>query len=439
MKFAFKTTDSYVLFLFLLINMFGIMECVAQQRHGKAGRFASYEGLVMAGYQGWFRTPQDGSGRSFEHYGPNGKFEQGNATVDLWPDTKEYTKTYETSFKNADGSAARVFSSYDKSTTELHFKWMKEYGVDGVFMQRFYGVTKDKSPDNPSDVILRNALEAAQKNDRAIAVMYDLSGLPAVNGNCSSIIEDWKRLVDNLKVTSFGAKQNYLFHNGKPVVAIWGLGFPDRPYNIREIGINRLIDFLKNDPIYGGCAVMLGVPTYFRELDKDCLPDPYLHELIRNADIVQPWMVQRFTPLVHNFSDHFRDHVVRDLEWTKQNNVDYVPTVYPGFSWQNLATANNGLAKYTAYDAIPRLKGRFYWDMIYNAIKGGSKMLYVAMFDEIDEATAIFKIANDPPQTTQTKFVGNEGMPSDHYLFLTGKAAQMLRNEIPLTAEMPTR
>ena len=83
--------------------------------------------------------------------------------------------------------------------------------------------------------------------------------------------------MDELKITSQGTNQTYLYNHGKPLVAIWGLGFPDRPYNIRNIGIERLIDFLKHDPQYGGCAVMLGVPTYFRDLDIDCLPDPYIY------------------------------------------------------------------------------------------------------------------------------------------------------------------
>ncbi|MFC2116045.1 glycoside hydrolase family 71/99-like protein, partial [Bacteroidota bacterium] len=327
----------------------------------------------------------------------------------------------------------------DKSTVDLHFKWMKEYGIDGVFMQRFFRVAKDRNPDKAGNIILRNALEASEKYGRAIAVMYDLSGLKAEGEDCSAIIEDWKQLVDEMKVTNRGEDQNYLYHNGKPLVTLWGLGFPDRPYDIRKIGVNRLIDFLKNDPVYGGCSVMLGVPTYFRSLNRDCLPDPYLHELIRSADIVLPWMVQRFTPLLHKEHDRYRDHVIEDIAWCNKQGVDYVPIVYPGFSWRNLSLSKPDLARHTAYGAIPRLGGRFYWDLIHGAVEAGAEMLYVAMFDEVDEGTAIIKISDNPPDGPGYRFVDNDGMPADHYLWLTGKAGQLLRNEIPNTLEIPER
>ena len=412
----------------------------AQTRHSETSQFTSYRGLVMAGYQGWFRAPGDGSGSQWGHYGSDGQFDAEHNTIDFWPDVSDYEKTYETSFKYPDGRPARVFSSVDKSTTDLHFRWMKEYGVDGVFMQRFFNVARNyDDPDKTQDVILRNAFEAAEKYDRSIAVMYDLSGLRAGEDDCSAIIEDWKRLVDSMKVTSRGENQNYLYHDGKPLVTIWGLGFPDRPYDIRNIGVNRLIDFLKNDPEYGGCAVMLGVPTYFRELNKDCLPDPYLHELIRSADIVLPWMVQRFTPLLHKDEIRYRDHVMADIDWCEANGVDYIPIVYPGFSWHNLSKRNPGLARHTSYGAIPRLGGKFYWDLIYNAINAGAEMLYVGMYDEVDEGTAIIKVTDNPPNSESAHFVGNDGVKSDHYLFLTGQAARMLRHEMPLTEKMPSR
>lgn len=422
-------------FIFLL--GFGLN---AQKKHAKTTKYPSYKGLVMAGYQGWFRAEGDGSDSGWGHYGRQGKFDTEHNTIDFWPDVAEYEKTYKTAFKYPDGKNAEVFSSVDKSTTDLHFKWMKQYGVDGVFMQRFFGVARrHKDSNKPQDQILRNALNAAKENQRAIAVMYDLSGLKADGEDCSSVIEDWKMLVDKLKVTSQGEGQTYLHHNGKPLVAIWGVGFPDRPYNTRKIGINRLIDFLKNDPEYGGCAVMLGVPTYFRELNKDCLPDPYLHEVIESVDIVLPWMVQRFTPLVHKVGDHLRDHIIADIKWAKERDIDYVPVITPGFSWRNLSLNEPDLAKYTAYGAIPRLGGRFYWGQMATAITAGADMVYVAMFDEVDEGTAIFKVSDYPPNSDKAHFVGNDGVPSDHYLWLTGLGAKMLRKEIPLSLEMPKR
>ncbi|MCD8260989.1 MAG: hypothetical protein LUD15_05445 [Bacteroides sp.] len=52
----------------------------------------------------------------------------------MWPNVSEYEKSYPTPFQLADGSSASVFSSYNESTVRTHFRWMKEYGIDGVFM-----------------------------------------------------------------------------------------------------------------------------------------------------------------------------------------------------------------------------------------------------------------------------------------------------------------
>jgi len=50
------------------------------------------------------------------------------------------------------------------------------------------------------------------------------------------------------------------------------------------------------------------------------------------------------------------------------------------------------------------------------------------MFDEIDEGTAIFKCTNNiPVNNGEAKFVDYEGVAPDHYLWLTGKAAELLK------------
>jgi len=427
----FKAT---LLALVIAVGMF-VSEVNAQkQKHATSTNYPSYKGMIMAGYQGWFRGPD----RNFGHYGLGGKFDETHCKIDAWPDVSEYEKTYETSFVHADGTKARVFSSTDKSTTDLHFKWMKEYGIDGVYMQRFFGSTKHKRDDAPENVVLKNAFNAASVNNKAIAVMYDLSGLRGSGEDCSSIIEDWKYLVDQLKVTDQAGNKTYLHHNGKPVVAIWGIGFPDRPYNIRNIGLERLFDFLKNDPEYGGCAIMIGVPTFWRTLESDCINDPYLHTLIKQVDIVLPWTVQRFTPLLHNDMDRFRDLIIGDMAWCRQNNIDYVPCVTPGFSWHNLSKGEFP-DDIKPVASIPRQGGRFLWQQFSTAMLAGAEMIYVAMFDEVDEGTAIFKCSDNPPVSNEAKFIDMDGMPSDHYLWLTGEATKMMRKEIPLSIKMPKR
>jgi hypothetical protein len=382
----------------------------------------------MAGYQGWFRPQKDGISYPDET----------QIRIDMWPDVSEYEKTYPTGLKLADGTTARFFNSADKSTVDLHFKWMKEYGLDGVFIQRFFNSTKQGNQRSKTTVVLKNALAAASKYERAIAVMYDLSGLKASGEDCSSIIEDWKYLVDSLRVTNQEGAKTYLHYNGKPLVTIWGVGFPDRPYNIRNIGLQRLMDFLKNDPVYGGCAVMLGVPTFWRDLNADCINDPYLHDLIKQADIVLPWTVQRFSPLLHNDMDRYRDLMLGDIKWCKENKIDYVPCVCPGFSWHNLSLSEFP-DDIKPVGSIPRQGGRFYWQQISTAILAGADMLYVAMFDEVNEGTAIFKCTNNPPVSKVAQFIDMDGKPSDHYLWLTGEAAKMLRKEKPLSLKMPER
>ena len=92
----------------------------------------------MCGYQGWFRAEGDGSGEGWSHYSERGALAATTLHPDFWPDVSEYKKTYPTSLTNKDGTIARVFSSVDQSTTDLHFQWMQQYGIDGVFVQRFF-------------------------------------------------------------------------------------------------------------------------------------------------------------------------------------------------------------------------------------------------------------------------------------------------------------
>jgi hypothetical protein len=121
--------------------------------------------------------------------------------------------------------------------------------------------------------------------------------------------------------------------------------------------------------------------------------------------------------------------------------MDYLPVIFPGFSWHNLMAGRGQQAK---TDAIPRLGGDFLWSQARTRIAAGSNMLYVAMFDELDEGTAIFPCTNDPP--AGALFVrpgltapGVKPLPSDHYLWLAGQIGKALRRQIPLSLSPPTR
>jgi hypothetical protein len=197
----------------------------------------------------------------------------------------------------------------------------------------------------------------------------------------------------------------------------------------------RLIELFKSDSQFGGCSVLLGVPAYWRTLDRDTVSDPAFHCLLTTADVISPWTVGRYNSPAAAAA-HVTHTMTADLAWCRTHNLDYLPVAFPGFSWHNLSASRGQTAR---LNAIPRLGGRLLWSQCYHAHRAGAKMLYVAMFDELDEGTAIFKCRNDPP-IGQSAFVSEPDLPSDHYLWLTGMAGRLLRGELVTEADdLPRR
>ena len=283
----------------------------------------------MCGYQGWHAAEGDGCGRGWYHWTGRNGFKPGSTNVDLWPDVSELDpdERYATAFKTADGKAAEVYSAFNAKTVIRHFQWMQEYGIDGVFVQRFAGEVFNPPGLRQFNTVLDHCREGANKYGRTYAVMYDLSGMRA--GQMGKVMEDWKLLTEKMQITKDPA---YLHHNGKPVVAVWGFGFSDgRKYTLKE-GL-ELVSFLKSKE-GGECTVMLGVPTYWRTLERDAVNDKTLLELISKADIVSPWTVGRYgTP--EQAANYAKKTMAPDIAWCKENEKDYLPVVFPGFSWHN--------------------------------------------------------------------------------------------------------
>lgn len=385
-------------------------------------QYNSFKGLIMAGYQGWFNAPGDGSGRGWYHYKGRDGFHPGSCSVDLWPEVSEYKKLYKTDFSFADGSPAYLFSSNDESTVDVHFKWMKEYGLDGVFMQRFVGEIRNESGLSHFNKVLNSAMKAANKYERAICVMYDLSGMRP--GDEQMLLKDIGDIAKRHFLKDHAKNPSYLYHNGKPLVTVWGVGFNDhRQYGLKEAEV--IIDGLKKQ----GFSVMLGVPTHWRELSGDTKSDPHLHDLIKKCDIIMPWFVGRYN---ENQYSGYQKLIKDDIKWAKQNKVDYAPLAFPGFSWGNMKGHQNNTP-------IQRNKGSFFWKQLSGAINLGAKMIYIAMFDEIDEGTAIFKCAKKVPVGASIFVPIEDGVECDHYLWLAGEAGKMLRKEKPLEMNQPKR
>ena len=373
-------------------------------------------GKVMTGYQGWFNAPGDGAGFDWRHFGDT----PGNVDFEMWPDMTELGpgERFPTHFKHKDGQVAELFSSYKEATVLRHFKWMRDYGLDGVFLQRFASQLRDPQRKNHVDAILGHVRKGAKEYGRVYGMMYDLSAVK--EGHMQPVIDDWKWLVDNTHLTK---DDRYVRHNGKPVVVLWGLGFSGRRDPLLDDGL-KFVQFLKNDPVYGGNVVMIGVPWQWRTTDTALIPFAKMKALIAAADIVSPWSVGGpHTP--EEIPKKYETVVRPDIEWCKAHDKEYMPVVFPGFSWYNLRRGTE------PSNPIPRQGGRYLWTHYLEAKRADATMVYQAMFDEVDEGTAIFKVTNDPPDGAgKSQFVTYEGLPSDFYLKLVGQAGRLIRGEI---------
>ena len=383
-------------------------------------------GRVFCGYQGWFRAEGDGAGLGFSHYTQRGKFEPGQCSIDLWPDLSEYTaeEKFATPFRHADGSVAHVFSSVHPATVDRHFKWMADFDLDGAFVQRFavLGAKKQRSyrkvwADNRKLMLCR---DAANRHGRCYALMYDLSGMH--DDDFERLAQDWKQLRRNMQLGTDPNDGAYLQLNGKPLVAIWGVGFKGRAYSLEKTA--WFIRLLKHNPEWGGMSIMLGVPYHWREqgAQSDAVTDPELHDVLAMADVLSPWSVGRYRN-EREIVDHMLPHQQADRHWCASRKINYLPVLFPGFSWRNMQGSDEGF--------IPRNKGHFFWQQFVAARAAGGDAAYIAMFDEIDEGTAIFKCTNNPP-VGASLFQTYEGLPPDHYLWLSREGRRLLRGALPV-------
>ncbi|MCK5174325.1 MAG: PASTA domain-containing protein, partial [Planctomycetes bacterium] len=115
--------------------------------------------------------------------------------------------------------------------------------------------------------------------------------------------------------------------------------------------------------------------------------------------------------------------------------------VWPGFSWHNLQQF------VFPYQYTDRGSGSFLWGKISNGIDIiDPDTIFVGMFDEYDEATAIMPMSDDPPvltgeighYITNTNYYTSHTVPSDWWMTLSSYAKEVLCNQVPFSFTMPT-
>ena len=380
---------------------------------------------VLCGYQGWFRCPGDSSYEGWRHWSRDSqRIAPGTLTFEMWPDLSEYDddeKYPAPGFTYPDGSPAQLFSSTNAKTVERHFRWMRDYGIDGVFLQHFAvdlpgGPLADRYASRRQ--VLDHVIAAAGKTGRVWALSYDIAGMPA-DKMYDVVIADWKKMVDE----GITAGPRYLQEGGKPVLQVWGF-YRNSAGNAMTTEIaHRLIDFFKAPGRYS--AYLLGGG------DWNWRRDPEWKKIVFRFDAYAPWNVGNYAKDAQGAYHASMVWWEADKRECEAHGVLWLPVVYPGFSWDNLKQKPPGTS------TIPRRGGEFLWEQFHEAAKLDAAGVYVAMFDEVDEGTAIFKVSNAPP--SPGRFVTYEGLPPDWYLRLVGAGGRLLRGERPNSQAIPLK
>lgn len=260
---------------------------------------------------------------------------------------------------------------------------------------------------------------AAQNHNLKFFIQYDVSGWFTFLNDVSNDI--------NTYILPLTQSANYARQNGKPVLCIWGLGVNDSNRPDTPALFPAKLNQIKQQFYLIG-----GLPSNWRGGTGNSKGGYW--GVFSVFDMIQPWSVGTFggLPGADNYRQFF---LVPDFQNCTARNVDYQPVVFPGFSWSNWLPGTR--------NQIKRENGTFLWRQFYNVKQSNIPCVYVAMFDEYDEGTAIAPAAENAlwipnNQWFLTLDADGANMSSDYYLRQAKDANSMLKGQIQLTPNCPT-
>ncbi|MFD4504827.1 discoidin domain-containing protein [Streptomyces sp. NPDC058457] len=370
-------------------------------------------GKISVGYQGWFACIGDGAPiNGWWHWSQDWGQSPSptNTNIKCWPDVRDYTNTYQTSYAAlGNGRPATLFSSYDQQTVNTHFLWMQQNGIDTAALQRF-NPTGGEGPTR--DAMATKVRSAAESYGRKFYIMYDVSNWTNMQ---SEIKTDWTN-----KMSAHTASSAYARQNGKPVVCIWGFGFNDPNHPFTPDACLDVVNWFKGQ----GCYVIGGVPREWRTGTGGSQPG--FLGVYHAFNMISPWMVGAIGN-VTEADNAYTTYTVPDQADCNANGIDFQPCVLPG-----------------DVSGRQRAHGDFMWRQFYNMVRAGVQGIYISMFDEYNEGNQIAKTAETQawvPTNSGFLALDEDGTAcsADYYLRLTGDGGRMLKGQLALTATRPTQ
>ena len=346
---------------------------------------------VFAGYQGWVDTSR------WKHWFDDDKPDAPHNHFEMVPSMDEYPANSKraTHVKYTNGKTLSLYENTASGVVDLHFKWMQDYGLDGILLQRF-------SSNGHANKVLAQVDAAAEKHGRIYAVEWDI-GQRADTSWDQKIQDDYDKTVK-----SFSHNSRYIKEKGKPVVAIFGIGLEKHEFATPS-SAQALIKWLQGKGLY----VIGSGPFDWRT------KHPTFEAVFSQFDAIMPWSVGRYKG-APGF-EHQKSRLAADASLTSSRGQDYATVASPGSS--------RGSWDKTLFNSFPRNGGTFFQSQIdYHLQLKGATFFFIAMFDEVQEGTAIYKFAADKSESCQgaqwlTADIDGVKVPGDHYLTMAGHFA----------------